>query len=179
MVTTTQTTSNRRQGAASARREDLDPIDLVSRIMNDHPAADIDEVCRLVRKALAGRDARFQDSFNNYTTRNHFNLLQRRIETPLVRRTRPRVSPEQRQQETQQAQQRAEQTVDTIRQIVLMELPTGFGKPLGDLTESEGMQLVGWQASLFAGLGNKRLREAKTEADLQAAWKAAVFRSTP
>jgi hypothetical protein len=121
----------------------------------------------------AGADVNYQDAFNDYATRNHFNLLVR-DETGSVRRSRPaaRLTPEQQQA----AAKRAETIEAAVKQIVLMELPTPFGKPLGDLTEAEGRQLTGWQASLFDGLGDKRLRDAKSELDLQAAWEAAITR---
>ena len=73
-----------RKGATSARREALDPINLVSRIMKEHPQAGVDEICRRVRKALAGSDSRYQEAFDNYCTRNHYNLLYREIESELL-----------------------------------------------------------------------------------------------
>src|SRR5215469_14277842 len=64
-----------RKGATSARRESLDPINLVSKIMKKHPHAGVNEICRRVRDALAGSDAKYQEAFDNYCTRNHYNIL--------------------------------------------------------------------------------------------------------
>jgi hypothetical protein len=77
-----------RKGATSARREALDPINLVSRVMKKHPHAGVEEVCRRVRTALAGPDAEYQEAFDNYCTRNHFNLLYKEEHGP-VRRSSP------------------------------------------------------------------------------------------
>lgn len=168
-----------RRGATRARREELDPINLVKRIMDQYPQADVDEICRRVKTALGGRDKAYQPSFNDYCTRNHFNLLRRdeqlRLHAATRRQPRVTVTEEQRAVETRAAEHRANETINAIRQIVLMELPTPFDKPLGDLTESEGKQLTGWHAKLFEGIGNRKLREARSENDLQAAWRNALL----
>jgi hypothetical protein len=162
-----------RKGATFARREALDPINLVARIMKEYPRAGVDEVCRRVRVALAGPDANYQDCFNDYATRNHFNILYKEEVSGPVRRSRPTktLSAAQATAEKTTAATRADTIMETVKSIVLMELPTPFDKPLGDLTEAEGRRLTGWQSSLFAGIGNKRLRDAKSEAELRAAWK--------
>ena len=169
-----------RKGATSARREALDPINLVSRVMKEFPRAGVDEVCRRVRVALDGPDAKYQDAFNDYCTRNHFNILYRDETGGVVRRSRPRTPPTAATGQQQDAKtadmvvERVATAIETFKMIVLMEMPTPFGKPLGDLTEAEGSQLTGWHASVFNGIGNHPLRDVKTEAELQAAWRASV-----
>jgi hypothetical protein len=165
-----------RKGATSARREALDPINLVSRIMKKHPHAGVDEVCRRVRTALAGPDAEYQEAFDNYCTRNHFNLLYKDEHGGFVRRSHPArasavtVTVEQRETAKAEAAKRAAPIIENIKRIVLMELPTPFGKPLGDLNEAEGCKLTGWQATVFAGIGKQKLRDARSEADLHKAF---------
>ena len=41
-----------REGATSARRENIDPINLVQSIMNEFPTIGIDEICRRVDAVL-------------------------------------------------------------------------------------------------------------------------------
>jgi hypothetical protein len=147
------------------------------------------------------------NAFNDYATRNHFNLLHKDEVGGRVRRSRPTQTPaatalsaeqkvteqadeaakaeaaaqaeaakaaaqaEQKAAEQAEAVKRAAPFIEAVKTIVLMELPTAFDKPLGDLNEAEGHQLAGWQASLFKGIGNSKLRDVKSEPDLQAAWK--------
>jgi hypothetical protein len=160
------------------RRRELDPINLVSRIMNEYPTAGVEEVCRRVRVALAGPDARYQDCFNDYCTINHYNLLYKDEIGSRVRRSRPRQTPIAAlpaEQKVAAFEQKTNLAMETVKKIVIMEMPTAFldsnGKPrpMGDLNETEGLQLTGWQASLYKGIGNSKLCEAKSEADLWAA----------
>jgi hypothetical protein len=89
----------------------------------------------------------------------------------------PRSRPAQRkerQERQEQTRQQAKHLAGQVKRSILMEMPTAFGKPLGDLTEAEGRQLAGWQTALFAGIGDRRLRDVKSEADLQAAWTSSM-----
>jgi hypothetical protein len=166
-----------RKGATSARREMLDPINLVSRIMKEHPRAGVDEICRRVRVALAGPDAEYQDAFNNYATRNHFNLLYKDEKDPIVRRSKPRPKavPAVTAEQEKVVAERVGKVTAAVKGIVLMELPTaltdanGNPRPLGDLNEAEGNQLTGWAMAVFDGIGKRKLRDARTEAELQTA----------
>jgi hypothetical protein len=60
----------------TANQAKLDSFKLVSRIMNEHPQTNVDEVCRRVREALNGPDAKYQDAFIDYTTRKMMDLLE-------------------------------------------------------------------------------------------------------
>jgi hypothetical protein len=178
-------TAPARKGATSARREELDPINLVKKIMDKFPQAGVDEICRKVRSALAGPDARYQDAFNNYATRNHFNLLHKdelsgskriRVSTaaPTAVATTSAKVIEQRAAAKTAAVARTAPIIKNITNIVLMNLPTPFGKPLGDLNECEGRKLSGWQATVFNGVGKRKLRDVKSEADLQTAFAKVI-----
>lgn len=155
-----------------ARRDDLDPMTLVSMIWKKHPHADVEELCRRVNAALEGAYAKYQRCFNDYAVRNHANLLAA-DEREGLRRKQKTALAEQAIADKEVAM-RMDAVMETVKNIVLMELATPFGKPLGDLTGAEGRRLTGWQRLLFAGIGNKRLRDVKSEAELQAAWKLSV-----
>ena len=79
-------------------------------------------------------------------------------------------SPELTEEQKAEAEKRAAPIIESIKKLVLMELTTPFNKPLGDLNEAEGCKLTGWQATVFTGIGKQKLRDARTEADLHAAF---------
>jgi len=169
-----------RKGATSARREDLDPINLVSMIMKKYPEAGVDEVCRRVRTALAGSYSNYQEAFDNYCTRNHFNLLQappRRRAARAAETSASTAATATPAAVKEEAEKRSVTIFEKMKNIVLMELPTPFGKPLGDLNEMEGCKLSGWQSMLFAGIGKRRLRDVKSEKSLHEAFAKATGRS--
>jgi hypothetical protein len=143
--------------------------------MKDYPRAGDDEICRRVRDALDGPDAKYQNAFFDYCTRNHFNLLYKDERGAAGRKSRRQAKVALTAEQEAAIAKRAKTILAAAKAIALMELPTPFGKPLGDLTEAEGHELTGWQASLFDGIGDQRLRDVKSEKDLQAAWRASII----
>jgi hypothetical protein len=62
--------------------------------------------------------------------------------------------------------------------IVIMEMSTVFGKPLGKLTGAEGRQLDGWQSEVFKDVCDADvLDNIKTEEELHAIQGAGVLAS--
>jgi hypothetical protein len=169
------------RGATRASWRDNNPRVLIARIMAEHPQAGVEEICRRVRKALAGADRAFQEAFNDYCTVNHYNVIKREEdEARGLRRPRPGLRVVTSTEATvTSAKRRGDQAaaseaairevapiIESIKKIVLMDLATPFGK-LGDCTGAQGRKLTGWMKNAFRGVSDKqKLRDVKTEADL-------------
>lgn len=178
----------RRKGATSARRERLDPINLVGKIMKKHPQAGVDEICRRVRTALAGPDAKYQVAFDNYCTRNHFNQLYKdedrsKARQHLAKKTNGNGHSNGHSKSMTEAEAEAQReadakaakpVIDKLSRIVIGKIPTmllddaGKPRPLNDLNGPEGLKMGGLYTFLYADIGNKKLGEVKPEAQLQA-----------
>ncbi len=119
------------KGATRARREMLDPINLVLRIMKNHPQADVDRICSLVRDALDGPDAKYQRCFNDYCTRNHFNRL---VETSGHDRKESKRK-ESKRDETKKEEEKI--LTEIKRQVLLLNLEMPNGKRMRYCTGAE------------------------------------------
>jgi endogenous inhibitor of DNA gyrase (YacG/DUF329 family) len=64
--------------------------------------------------------------------------------------------------------------------VVIMEMSTAYGKPLGKLTGAEGRQLDGWQAEVFKDVDDADVLDTvKTEEELHAIYDRWVKSSQP
>jgi hypothetical protein len=178
-----QPTRGRRRGASAGRREGLiDPYQVVQRIMLENKNASVEKVCDLVWEH-ASEDLRglsdVAESFTRYLTRNLYAQIfaEERARAGFrdgwdkqKKLPQARISEEERKRHEAEHQKRTSSIAQKIKQITLMEMPTPYDKPLGDLNEAECLKLGSWYAAVGKGVGNKHVRTVKTEADLHAAF---------
>lgn len=172
------------RGATRVSYREHNPRVLVARIMAEYPQAGVEEICRRVRKALAGRDSDFQDAFNDYATTNHFNIIQQDETTRHAKKKQTRA----RQTPPPLAVRIATQAAAALEAAAmlnrakhaavndwLLEQVAPNGKPLGDCTGTELSQFSGYYRELAKGVGpQQKLREVKTGDDVAAARTFAV-----
>jgi hypothetical protein len=85
---------------------------------------------------------------------------------------KPKPAPMQVAGDKAQARKDAEARLVDLAPLILMNLPTPFGKRLGDLTGKEGRKLAGWMGRAFKGVpDNARLIDVKSEAALRELWQ--------
>jgi hypothetical protein len=176
-----QTNRGRRRGASAGRRDGLiDPYQVVKNIMQQNKSASAEKVCDLVwdhaSEDLSGLSD-VAESFVRYLTRNLYNQIFAEERSGAGFRNgkkKPRrLSAEQRKRQQLENEKRTDGIIEKIKKIFLMELPTPYDKPLGDLNEVECLKLGGWYATVGRGVGNNQVRSVKTEADLQKAFSKA------
>lgn len=134
----------------------------LAEIMRAHPTADLKAIRRVAFNNLSrGPNADLKRWCDTTTDR---------VYKSIIAEPQP-VSEEQQEADRAEAERTAKDRLSALSHTILMNLPTPFGKPLGELTGREGRKLVGWQSQAFKGVGDtKRLRDVKSEIELRKIW---------
>ena len=150
-----------KRGATAASWSEKNPRVLVKAMWEKYPHADDAELCRRVQAALETRGwLDFLPAFIDHTTKNCLLAIKAedRRSKSRARKKRPKKSAN------------ATAIINRLKKIVLMEMPTPFGKSLGDCNEVELRQMGGWVVAVADGVGRKHLRDVKSESDLRNAF---------
>lgn len=173
-----------RKGATRASYDPENPMLLVRKLWVENKTADLEEIQRLVRRALGVSKDRAVSAFVNYATANLVERIKsgERDETPIKPRPKSTLSP--RDKEARKAaaialQAKAAAEAATIYNAVkdawYLEQVAPNGKAIGDCTGCECSQFSGYYKAIGNGVGpDQKVRDVKSGTDIKNAqtWAA-------